>query len=550
MSKVLSRIKSTGILLKKVISRRRHHEDASGIKELAERSKLLIEEIKIPQKTISKIYSTREGYQIIETYPVYEPFASINIVEDKDGQVYYEVVEASLTDEEQKLYEEIKNHLLWEIKPISSPDVNTVELVRTTAKRIIREFQIRFTRTPTLSWNKILYYVERDTVGYGPLDPIFRDYNVEDISCNGPGRPIYVWHRKYESIPTNIVFESAHELDNYVIKLANMSGKHISVAYPVVDAILPGGHRLAATFMKEVSTSGSTFTIRKFSETPLTIVDLIIYKTVSPELAAYFWLAMDYKMTTLILGVTGAGKTSTLNALATLLRPTYKIVTIEDTPELKLPHQNWVQLVSRPSYIGSSIGEISLFHLVKLSLRYRPDVIIVGEVRGEEAYVLFQAIATGHSGITTLHAESIDAAVKRLTSPPMNIPSSYIPLVNIALVIKRVQIRDERGRIRPARRVTNVWEILDYNKYREVSRWDPVNDRIIVDLKNSLVIDRIKNLTGLSEEAILNEIRRRERILKYLAEKRISSYRDVAKAIYRYYIKPETAESEIGVISA
>jgi flagellar protein FlaI len=382
-------------------------------------------------------------------------------------------------------------------------------------------------------------------VGFGVLDPIFRDRYVEDISCNGVGRPVYVWHRKYESLPTNIIFNSEEELDGYVLKLAHMAGKHISVAYPILDAILPGGHRLAATFKKEVSTSGSTFTIRKFSESPITIADMIDFGTISPKLAAYFWLAMDYKMTTLIMGVTGAGKTTTLNVLATLLRPTYKIVTIEDTPELRLPHENWVQLVSRPSYVGSGVGEISLFHLVKLSLRYRPDVIIVGEVRGEEAYVLFQAIATGHSGMTTLHAEHIDAAVKRLTSPPMNIPPSYIPLLNIALVIKRVELRDEKGRIRFGRRITNVWEIRDYNDYIEIARWNPIEDKFDVDLKRSIVLKKISELSGHPVDSLIEEISVREKILTWLVKTGRKDYKSVATYIYKYYLNPDKVLKEV-----
>jgi len=325
-----------------------------------------------------RLYSMNPGYTIIESYPVYEPFAYINIVEDPNGKLYYEVQEISLTPDEERIYRDIREHLVWELKPITSLDVDVANEIRKTARRIIREFQIRFTRTPGLSWSKIMYYVERDVIGFGIIDPIFRDRFIEDISCNGPRKPVYVWHRRYESMPSNIEFPTEEDLDEYILKLAHMAGKHISVAYPILDTILPGGHRLAATFKKEVSTSGSTFTIRKFSESPITIVDMILFKTISPDIAAYFWLAMDYKMTTLILGVTGAGKTTTLNALATLLRPTYKIVTIEDTPEVRLPHDNWVQLVSRPSYVGSGVGEISLFHLVKMALRYRPDVIIVG----------------------------------------------------------------------------------------------------------------------------------------------------------------------------
>ncbi len=503
----------------------------------------------VSYRAIHKLFSTIKGYRKIESYSVREPFAYINIVEDEaTGRIFYEVYEISLSEDEQRIYNQIKDFIIWELKPIVSLDIDATREILKTARRVIREFQIRFTKTPGLSWSKIEYYVERDLAGYGILDPIFRDRYIEDISCNGPRKPIYVWHRKYESIPTNIEFSSEEDLDEYLLKLAHMAGKHISVAYPVLDAILPGGHRLAATFRKEVSTSGSTFTIRKFSESPITIADLISFNTISSEIAAYFWLAMDYKLTTLILGVTGSGKTSTLNALATLLRPTYKVVTIEDTPELRLPHDNWVQLVSRPSYIGSGVGEVSLFHLVRLSLRYRPDVIIVGEVRGEEAFVLFQAIATGHSGMTTLHAENIDAAVKRLTSKPMDIPESYIPLINIAMVIRRVQIRDERGRVRPARRITNVWEVRDFNDYMEIARWNPIEDTFSIDIKNSIMLKRIGELTGLSIDSLLEELRKRKAVLDWLVETGRNDYRSVATYIHRYYIDPVNILRIIGFI--
>lgn len=485
-----------------------------------------------------ELFSVKKGYRIVETYPVVEPFASINIVEDEtSGKLFYEVYEISLTNEERDIYKQIYEHMMWEIKPIATLSGDAIEEIRSTARRIMNLFQIRFPRTPSLSWSKINYYIERDFLGYGVLDPIFRDRYIEDISCNGPGKPIYVWHRKYESLPTNVVFKNEEELDEYVLKLAHMAGKHISVAYPVLDAILPGGHRVAATYSKEVSTSGSSFTIRKFSESPITIADMINFGTISSELAAYFWLAMDYKMTTLILGVTGAGKTSTLNALATLLRPTYKVVTIEDTPELRLPLENWVQLVSRPSYLGGA-GEVSLYQLVRVSLRYRPDVIIVGEVRGDEAYVLFQSIATGHSGITTLHAESIDAAVKRLTSPPMNIPPSYIPLVNVALLIRRVTLVDEKGRLRPARKITNVWEVRDFGEYEEVGKWDPAKNRFTVRLDNSLVLSRVSELTGKTREELFEELVRRKMLLEWLVATRRTTYRDVATWIQKYYLDP------------
>ncbi len=506
------------------------------------------EEEEIPRLTRrTRTFLSGRG-RLLASYPLYEPWAYAFIVEDpRTGKIIYNVEEVSMNETEKKTYKEVIDYITWELEPPKG-SVDPREYLIRYARKAIRLFQIRLGRTPGLSWAKISYYVERDLLGYGPLDPLFRDPNIEDISCNGVGIPVYVWHRKFESLPTNITFDNENDLDGYILKLAHMAGKHISVAYPILDAILPGGHRVAATFQKEVSTKGSTFTIRKFRADPITIIDLIDFGTISPEIAAYFWLIMDYKMTTLILGVTGAGKTSTLNAMANLLRPTYKIVTIEDTPELRLPQENWVQLVSRPSYLAAGgIGEITLFHLVKVSLRYRPDVIVVGEVRGEEAYVLFQAIATGHSGMTTLHAESIDAAVKRLTSPPMNIPPSYIPLVNVAMVIKRVIKTDETGRPRPVRRITNVWEIQDYEKYKEIARYDPVHDKFDLRLNDSIVLRKIRELTGKSIDNLMEEVARRKAILEWLAANRIRSYREVASYVQRYYVNPKSVLREIGV---
>jgi len=516
--------------ISKVFKRRRGGE---GVGEVSE-------EVKVPQVIERSRRYLRPEFRVLETYPLVEPWSYAVITENiNTGEVIYNVEEITMNEHEVRVYRDIIDYIIWELEPPKG-DVDPREYFLEHARKAIRLFQIKLGRTPTLSWSKITYYVERDVLGYGVLDPLFHDPHIEDISCNGPGKPIYIWHRKYESIPTNLMFPTEEELDSYIVKLAHMAGKHISVAYPILDAILPGGHRVAATFQKEVSTKGSTFAIRRFREDPITVVDMIDFGTVSPEMAAYFWLLMDYKMTTLILGTTGAGKTSTLNALATLLRPTYKIVTVEDTPEIRLPQDNWVQLFTRPSYLATGgPGEIDLFQLIKVALRYRPDVIIVGEVRGEEAYVLFQSIATGHSGITTIHAEHIDAAVKRLTSPPMNIPPSYIPLINVAMVIKRVTKLDEGGRPRPARRITNVWEVEDYGRYVEVCRWDPLRDRFELNLTNSLSLKHISELTGRTLSELIDEIGRRRLVLEWLAANRIRSYKEIAKYIYRYYINPK-----------
>ena len=498
--------------------------------------------ISLEEKKPIAIKTRYRGYEVIEEYPIEEPWVYVKIMHHKTRRDYlYLVEEVKLTKNEQTIYKDIMDALYWELEPPPA-DADPIRYFEKQAEEIVYKYQIRLGRTPGISWRKILYYVKRDAVGFGRIDPLMKDPNIEDISCNGPNRPVYVWHRKYEYIPTNIIFVSEEDLDKFVVKLAHMAGKHISIAFPVLDAILPGGHRLAATYRKEVTTGGSSFTIRKFKETPLTVTNLVEGRSLSPELAAYFWILMEHKRPGLVLGVTGSGKTTTLNTLLTMLKPTVKVVTIEDTPELRLPLENWVQLIPRMSYgFGTSkASEITLYDLVKISLRYRPDIIVVGEVRGEEAYVLFQAIATGHGGLTSLHAEHIDAAIKRLTSPPMNIPEGYIPLMNFATLVRRVEIVDPKtGRVEPARRITTTWEIRGHGDYVKVHYWDPRTDTHILEIEKSFLLKNIAEQRGWTIDDVKEEIIRRAVVIRWLQLRRIDFYKDVAEIIHKYYQEPE-----------
>ncbi len=367
-----------------------------------------------------------------------------------------------------------------------------------------------------------------------------RDPNIEDISCDGIKKPVYIWHRKYESIETNLVFHEDSELDNMVVKLVHMAGKHVSSAFPIVDASLPGKHRLAVCYRREITPFGTAFTIRKFREDPYSIIDLINLGTFSEEMAAYFWLCLENRASIMVLGGTAAGKTTALNALACLIKPGSKLITIEETAELNLSHENWVSLIARRSYgLGENqTGEVTLFDLVKTSMRHRPDVLVVGEIRGNESYVLFQAMATGHGGMSTMHAEDIDSAVKRLTQKPMNISPAYIPLMNIVLSVQRVHLKVE-GETKAFRRVMEIDEVANYEDYRRIFKWHPAEDDYKSSFDSSVMLSYISERTDLSKKGLEKEIEQRRNVLHWMREQNIRSYKDVAAIIAEYYARPE-----------
>ncbi|MEE9519392.1 MAG: type II/IV secretion system ATPase subunit, partial [bacterium] len=386
-------------------------------------------------------------------------------------------------------------------------------------------------------WNKIFYYAVKNIAGYGPLHAIMLDPNIEDISNNGLNSPVYVWHRKYESIPTNVTFLDDQTANDYIVKLAHRSSKHISSATPMFDGMLPEKHRIAATFMNEVSMKGSTFCIRKFKEDPFSITDLIEIGTIDEKIAAYFWLTLEHKMSFMIVGGTGAGKTSMLNGLLSLMSRNDKIVTVEEVPELSPPLPNWTQLQSRQSFQfgDTAASSITIFDLVKVSLRYRPDYIIVGEIRGEEAFTLFQALATGHGGLCTMHADSLNNVIKRLTSPPMNVSKVYIPLMNNALHIQRVELPKPRNGLNFGRRIRTVWEIEDYEQYREVAVWNPRTDSFDTWFENSILLERISLISGKTREALLKELEVRRKFLHEMVENGIRDQKKVAEMILEFY---------------
>jgi flagellar protein FlaI len=485
--------------------------------------------------------------KIVETYDIEKPFARVVIaeVEERGRALYYFVDEAKMNEKEEEAYKKLVDILSKELLPPKEQTQDAKKYVLSEVDRIINKYKNFLKLSNKDSLDKIKYYVRRDLIGYGPINVMIQDPNIEDISCNGINRPLFVWHRKYESISTNLKIVDNDALNDLIVKLAHLAGRHVSTAFPIVDAMLPEKHRLAATYGKEVSGAGSTFTIRKFREEPLSIIDLISFGTLNPKLAAYFWLVLENRLTIMIMGGTGAGKTTFLNALTNLLKPGLKIVTVEETAELNIPNENWVQFVSRSSYGlgGSKIGEVTLYDLVRAALRYRPDYIVVGEIRGEEAFVLFQAMATGHGGLSTVHAEDLDYAIKRLTSPPMNVAPSYIPLMNVAVLVERVILPKAGAEgVTFGRRIRKVWEILKDGTPKEIARWNPRTDDYEINIEESEHLRNVSLRSGRREDAYIAEIERRELLLKWLLKNNIRNYRNVANVIVRYY-------SQIGALA-
>ncbi|MFX1465175.1 MAG: type II/IV secretion system ATPase subunit [Promethearchaeota archaeon] len=482
--------------------------------------------------------------QLEETYPLIPPFAYTLIQTDPDTkQTRYMVVEVPLSEEETTTFNMIREILTEELEldfSLLRDREKTDEYLKQTIMRIIRDYAIKLDER---SLDKIVYYITRDYIGFGTLEPLLRDHMIEDISCDGVGVPIYIWHRKYDSIPTNILYDADKDLDSVVIKMAQRAGRHISIASPLLDASLPDGSRVQLTLGREVTQKGSTFTIRKFRADPLTITDLIMFNTLSVEMAAYLWFCIENRHSALIAGGIASGKTTLLNSLSMFILPDLKIISIEDTAELNIPHENWIPSVARTGFgaekAGRKRGQITLFDLLKAALRQRPDYILVGEIRGEEAYSLFQAMATGHLGMATIHGDSVTSVMHRLTSEPMNIPRALLASLDIVVVQRKIRYGGKS-----IRRSVVLQEMIGLDPVtRELLTnrafvWNAQDDSHQY-LGRSVILEKIMDAIGMSERDIWDEIERRKIVLRWMVKNRIRYYEDVANVIREYVAAPE-----------
>jgi flagellar protein FlaI len=478
-------------------------------------------------------------YREVELYEVNPLYAYVRIAYDPEAHEFqYQAIEPVLSEKEQQLLDAIK------LKFIETLDVNLKEISRKNAEEFLKENVINYLKEFQINISprkreRIMYHIVRDYIGYGEIDVLMRDPYLEDISCDGPNTPVYIYHKEYNSIPSDIEFQSDDVLDSFAIRIAQICGRHISIAKPLLDATLPDGSRIQMTLGREITTRGTTFTIRRFKDNPITPANLIEFHTFSTAMMAYMWLAVDSSKSLIFAGGTASGKTTAMNAVSLFIQPEMKIVSIEDTRELNLSHPNWIPGVTRQAFAGEDKGSIEMYELLRASLRQRPEYILVGEVRGAEAYVLFQAMSTGHTTFSTMHADSVQSVVHRLENPPINVPRIMIQALDLVAIQVQVKVADER-----VRRCKTLTEVVGVDPRtgelltNDVFVWDAARDMFQYSGR-SYIIESVMESRGWTEEKVRDELKRRQDILEWTRTKKVTHFRDFAKIVVAYNREPE-----------
>jgi flagellar protein FlaI len=487
-------------------------------------------------------------------YPLIAPYAYAHLFWDnKRNELVYSVEEPELNEKEKELFKIIVDGLEEMVSVPVSKSQNPKAMIAYLEKNVqslLAELAIPVSKQ---SYLKIMYYVYRNFIGLNEIEPLLRDYYIEDIECNGVNYPIYVVHRKFENIRTDIVFNNVELLGDFVEKLAQKAGRYVSYANPLLDGALPDGSRVNATYTKDITTRGPTFTIRKFTKEPWTAIHLIDFGTASPEIFAYLWMAIQHKFNIMIIGETASGKTTFLNTIVHFIPPEARICSIEDTRELNLAHDNWLPSVSRsgfgmPSIAGGEkYGEVSLFDLLKETFRQNPDYVIVGEARGQEASVLFQGMASGHPSFSTFHAGSVETFVRRLETPPISLSPSLVEVLDIVCICSHVKTREQN--IRRLKAVEEIDKIdTDWSKsiINHRFKWQPAQDSF-ASSKKSLIFERICEKTGITMQKLQAEYERRTKLLAAMQKKKVFNFKDVAKVFNDYYNDQEKVLKYFGV---
>ena len=390
--------------------------------------------------------------------------------------------------------------------------------------RFLRRGKPNKVRVTPEELDALKYMVVRDKLGMGPIDPLIVDTNIEDISCSGVG-PVFVEHKVFGGLKASVSFDTIQELDAFVIKISEKIGRPVTFREPIVDAVLPDGSRVNIVYGGDVSKRGSNFTIRKFSETPLSILDLIEFRALNYQMAAYLSFMMREGMNIFVSGETASGKTTLLNAITAFIQPNAKIVSIEDTPEVQVPHPNWTREVVRGSAKDADGSSVTMMDLLKAALRQRPDEIIIGEIRGEEGAVAFQAMQTGHACMATFHASTVEKLIQRITGNPINVPRTYVDTLNVVVICSQMSLPTGR----PVRRLISINEIISYDpatdsfSFVEIFRWNPYTDeQEFVGFQNSYLLEQViapkRGISPNNRRRIYGELDQRAEVLRKLHE--------------------------------
>lgn len=477
-----------------------------------------------------------------ENYQVLIPGFAYAFIEEKDGEKKYIVAEPELTTEEQKILEDTKQELINKISLIDLKDEKSLLLQ---VEKIFNKNKIKLTHEQKA---KLIYYIGKQIKGLDIIEPLMHDPLIEDIEEDGIGIPVFIVHRKYGNLATNLVYNDEKELQQFVIKMAHLCKSYVSYASPLLDSILPDGSRVNATLTSNVSTRGPTFTIRKFPQNPLTAIDLAKGKTLNSVLIAYLWTVMEFRKTVVIIGPTAAGKTTLLNVITSFIPPGKRVVSIEDTREINLLLDNWVPHITRPGFgppdnSGKKYGEVTMADLIKESFRQRPDYLIIGEVRGEEISLMFQGMASGHCCLSTLHARSLNDLVNRLITPPISLEPSLLTSLDVVIVggfsggseTKRTikEIDEVRG--------FNVKDNkIEYNavyNYSEKPKVKDSGDLFTSDLPITYKSEILKDISkeyNININTLLQIINNRIKFIDELTKKHPKDYVEFKLAINRY----------------
>jgi flagellar protein FlaI len=522
---------------------------------------LLLAKVSIPEYHAELSRSLAQQQELNLVYPLGKKGLFVHILSDDSGdRNYYIQIEPSTTlDLEAKIREvddacvsvsydftgidpneEKEKKLLEYVDQVTTQSVHSKPASRRRLFGLLQQKQKQLEKV-CVNQNElqgIKYLFLRDKIGLGVLQPLIEDPYIEDISCSGMGN-IFVEHKIFKSLKSTITFSDFEELDEFVIRLAERVKKPVTYANPIADATLPDGSRINIVFGRDVSKRGSNFSIRKFSEVPLSIFEIVDFGTVNYQMLAYLYLCINNGMNVFVAGESASGKTALINAITTFISPTAKIITIEDTPELQIPQKNWIREVVQTTKAASSGAAVTMFDLLKAALRQRPNEIIVGEIRGSEGSIAFQAMQTGHSCMATFHAASMEKLIQRITGEPISVPKTYIDNLNVAVIMGMEKLPN--GKM--GRRVTSISEIVGWDSFSqtfnivEAFRWEEATDTFDFtgNMTSYILENKIAPKLGISSnnrQKIYAELDKRAKVLAKLhKEKGVTGFYDVLEVL-------------------